>query len=140
MIVLKAEGFDLGTANGSRCYLCGAGDQRNGLREPVLNTGAVIDFEGKLEICLACGKEIGGLVGMIPSEAYRLLGAEYDELMTDLKEMQRKLQDKEDAIKLLSAELVGASHKGVYGTNTLPVKKKPGPKPQKVAKPIQEGL
>lgn len=131
MLYVKPEGFDLRSRNGATCSICGAGDfnSNTGTRPGVLSTGVHIEMEGNFDLCFGCVREMAGLVGMISSDAYRLLAAEYEEQSRDLKEMIDKVRDKEDALRLLSAEL---AQKGGYGTPApKPERKKPGPKPAK---------
>lgn len=145
MIAVKPEGFTLTSRNGGVCSICGAGHQSSVSAErlTVITLGVHIEMEGFFDICAGCAKIIGEVVGMVPSKSYLLLGAEYDELTRDLKEMQAKLQNKEDAISLLAAELASASHRGVYGSMAIaPLPKKSTKKKAepKAKKPIQEGL
>lgn len=119
-LMIKPEGYDLRSTNGGKCWICCRGDTVvNGRKEPVLWTGIHIEWEGNADICFDCARQIGEAVGMIERTAYEELAVLFKDALGELERAEMAIADKEDAVRLLSSELVGAATRGVYGTIPL---------------------
>lgn len=117
---VKPEGFDLRSRNGGKCSICARGDSTtNGVKDPVLWLGLHIEWEGNFDICFDCARQIGEAADMVLKSEYRALSDKYSDVLNELLAYEQAVTNKEDAIKLLSGELVGAAHRGVYGSIPL---------------------
>lgn len=116
-IMSLPEGFNLASRNGATCSICGTGPQQNDHPTQVISTGIVIDWEGSFDICWGCARELGRLAHMVDRAAYDALVEDYAALLAQFNDQSVAFMDKEDAVRLLAGELVGASKRGIYGTH-----------------------
>lgn len=101
------DGFSLSSAKGGKCYLCGRGDYdpNTDLKVKVISTGISIDFEGDLDICAYCVRDMAKLIGMADSAEADLWRDLQAETKKALDAARHDLVNKDQLISLLNSEL-----------------------------------
>jgi hypothetical protein len=104
-MIAAQEAFSLGSRNGGKCSICGTGAQQDGYPTRVISTGIDIDFEGRFDICYACGREIGKLADMVSDEQFKLVKVLYDLSEKENARLLGQIINKDQLISLLTSEL-----------------------------------
>jgi len=105
-----ADRFDSACRNGlcSNCNL--PLRERKGKTERAINTRIVIEFEGEIEFCETCVKEVAvGLLGYSPPEDLENLKTKIRELKKTNDDISKQLAEKVNAIEVIMKELVASA-------------------------------
>lgn len=83
--------FPRPTAGGPRCYVCSGPGVK-----PLLDTGIVIEMEGRLVICAKCVKRAGKLIGLVEPKEADALRAQNERLEAENARLAGQIKGLED--------------------------------------------